>query len=336
MLLLGASLRSVYYGLDQGLDTHSYYVLFHNNLNFSFQDILQRAFLRYSGQSGEESDVGYVLLCKIIGLFSDDFHIYTFFALLLFFVPFGIFLNRHFNNIASLAFAFVFYVALINIYAMGGGRQMFALGMAIASFLFYEKRKYKSFFIAFFIGVTLHFSMIVFAIPFLLERFSPNKLKKLHLLAFLFFPIVLLMPNIIILFMARLFGYSKYEAYGMNAEAGGTETFIFLIEAMSLYCLYSIKSFNISAKISKVLYAMLPCLTIFAPLIYSNGTMIRISLYFFIYMTVLIPEATKEYFSPGLYKVVLGGLTAVLIFLTLKGNNIPYDFYWNVDPVNLQ
>lgn len=335
-LLLGPSLRSLDYGvLEAGLDTHNYHWAFHEYSTYSITEILEKAYIRYFGNGGEESDIGYIALCNLIGLFTDNFHVYTFLALLLFFIPFGVYLYRHANNITNIAFAFIFYVSLVSIYSMGGARQLFAVGASIATLLLYEDKKYKLAIITFLIGLSLHFSMLLMLIPVALDRLSPEKLKTVHLLAFLVFPLVFLMPNQIILFLANLIGSSKYAAYGMKEEVGGANTFIFLLEIMSLFTLITIKKDSIGRSIPKVIYAMLPCLSFFGPLIHSNGSMIRITLYFFIYMTFLIPIAVKEKVSFRLYKKVVWALTIALILLTLKGGYIPYNFYWEVDPVSM-
>ncbi len=139
------------------------------------------------------------------------------------------------------------------------------------------------------------------------------------------------MPNQVIVFLAKLIGSTKYAAYGMNEVSGGASTFILLLELMSLYTLIGIKTDSIGKSIPKVVYAMLPCMSFFGPLIHSNGSMIRITLYFFIYMTYLIPCATKDIVAKKQFNAVLGLLALVLIFLTLQGGYIPYYFYWDVD-----
>lgn len=334
ILILGPTLRSVHYGIEVGLDTLEYYNFFHRNGDNSFSEIWDLAKARYLGVGEEEADIGYMMLCKIIGQVTDNFHTYTFIALLIFFVPYGIFLYRHVETISGLFLSFVFYIVLVSTFAMGGARQLFAVGMSILGLLFYEERKYKSAAISFVIGLTIHFSMILIILPLILSRIAPQYQKKIHLVSLLLFPVVWLMPNLIIQFMGGLVGSEKYAAYGQEEAQGGATTFILLIEILSIFCYIGIKKMSIGSKVPTLWYTMLPCMTMFAPLISSNGTMIRITLYFYLYLTMLLPYAIKTFF-PAQEKSYVGFITIILMLLNLKNSWIPYYFFWMVDPVSL-
>ena len=76
-----------------------------------------------------------------------------------------------------------------------------------------------------------------------------------------------------------------------------------------------------------ILYAALPCFSFFAPLITNNGSMIRISQYFHIYILLLFPLAIDMVFEKN-RKAVYILLCVVLLFLSFKSGNEPYYFIW--------
>lgn len=126
-------------------------------------------------------------------------------------------------------------------------------------------------------------------------------------------------------------GVDKYEDYGSRAVVGGTETFIFLLESLSLLCYIGISKADLeNSKNVKHLYSMLPCFTFFGPLIYSNGSMIRISMYSYMYLTLLVPLALKGIFKKHYNEAMW---VFILSLSLLMGNNLTCYFFWQVDPV---
>lgn len=332
ILILSAALRNLAYG-SEGSDTMNYYDMFKNIRDYSWAEIWQLFVMRYIASVGE-GDIGFFFLMKVISYVTSSFHTFTFLAELLFFIPFGMLLYRFSDRLLDLVFAFIFYTIMIHTHAMTGTRQFYAMGFGIMVFLFYNRKQYKYMFISLLLGLTIHLSLLLVVIPCALAYLKPRQLKSLHLGILLIFPVVMMMPNEIISFMGNMVGSEKYAQYGADAVAGGTETFIFLLELLSLTCLVGIKrnSLDLSDDI-KQLYAMIPCFTFFGPLIYSNGSMIRISMYSYLYLTLLLPLAVRG-FAKDSYKPVLWMMIISLSMLSLRGGSYIYHFFWNVDPVS--
>lgn len=331
ILLLSASLRNLDYGAESS-DTMNYYYTFKNIGDSSWAEIWQMFKLRYFASGGEE-DIGFLFLMKIISYITSSFHTFTFIAELLFFIPFGIYLYRFSGNIIELIFAFVFYTVMVHTHAMTGARQFYAMGFGILVFLFYNRKQYKYMLVSLLLGITIHMSLLLVMIPCALAYLKPKQLKTLHLCLLLFFPVVMMMPNEIISFMGNMLGSEKYAQYGANAFVGGAATFIFLLETLSLICFVGIKRDSLDSSIdNKQLYAMIPCFTFFGPLIHSNGSMIRISMYSYMYLTLLLPLAIRG-FAKNSYKTVLWMMILALTLLSLtRGGDSAYHFFWNVDP----
>jgi len=331
VLLLVAALRSPEYMTNTyNIDTLNYRGYFEQAFDMDWSEFQRLFYLRYF-VGAAENDVGFVALNKIISFFTHEFWLYSLIADLIFFVPFGIILYRYCTKTSQIIFAFIFYISLVQIFFLGGARQMFALGFDLMALIAMidKKRLWTAVFLL--MAISIHFSSILFLIPLLMVwyNFSSKTLKWMHLAAFLVFPIVFLFPNQLILFMGESVGMEKYANYGRGAIQGGATTFIFLIEMFSLFCLVTIRKRNLIHNATiKLFYTMAPLFTFFAPLIRSNGSMIRISLYYHIFLVFLVPFAIDCMANRRdrniIYFIAIGALSA----LSLAGGGLTYYFFW--------
>ena len=202
----------------------------------------------------------------------------------------------------------------------------------IALLLMIEGKKIFSL-VAYIIGISLHFSSILFLMPLLLIwlNLKPFILKTLHLLCFILFPIIISFPNETIDYMGNVIGMEKYANYAHGTIQGGAATFLILIEVLSLFCFIAIKRRDLLRnKVLCFFYIMAPLFTILAPLIRSNGTMIRISLYFHLFLAILVPFSIDCMFKkkdrPLAYFLVIG----ILALLSMFNGGMVYYFYWQV------
>ena len=314
------------------IDTENYKYMFESTRDISWREFLHSLYSRYYLHS-EESDIGYVALNMIIGRFTTEFWVFSLIADLLFFVPFSLLLFRFGTNMKHLIFAYVFYISLIQVYMIGGGRQMFAIGLDLFALLALIEKKHLWAILCFILGLTLHFSSFLFVIPLLLiwSGTKPSTLKVLHALTLLAIPFVLRFPNQIIIFMGISMGMERYVDYGMRAIQGGSWTFIILIELLSLFCFIAIKNRNIQSTPNlRTIYTMAPAFTFFSPLVISNGTMIRVSLYYYLFLSLLISYAIDSMFNKNnntvAYVVAIGALS----ILALAGGGMTYYFFWQI------
>ena len=333
VLLLVAAMRHPEYMTNTyGIDSSNYKYMFENTFDMGWDEFFTTVYMRYFGGGSDEAEVGYIALNKVVGWFTHDFAIFSLLADLLFFVPFGIILYRYSTNIYVLIFAFVYYISLIQVYLIGGGRQMFAIGLDMMALLAVIDRKKIRAIIFFIMGLTIHASSFLFLAPLLMVWYEikAKTLRTMHLICFIAFPVVLMMPNQIIVFLGEAAGSEKYAEYGKHVVQGGANVFLYLMELLSLFCMIVIKKKNmLQNKNIAMFYVMLPFLTIFTPLIRSNGTMIRIALYYSIFMTLLVPYGIECLFkkdNKSGYIVAIGALS----FMTLLTDNMNYYFYWQI------
>lgn len=334
VLLFIASMRSPeYMTYTYHIDSSNYKYMFESAFDMGWEEFFAAFYMRYFGVGAEETDVGFVALNKIIGLFTHDFAMFSLLADLLFFVPFGIILYRYCTNIYGLMFAFVYYISLIQVYLIGGGRQMFAIGLDMMALIAVIDGKKLLAVIFFLLGLTIHSSSFLFLAPLLMVWYGTGARmqKMIHIVCFVLFPVVYVLPNTLISFMGAATGIEKFEAYGKGVIQGGANTFIFLVEFLSLFCLIAIKKKDILLSTNiKIFYSMLPFITLLAPLVRSNGTMIRIALYYSIFLTLLVPYGIECMTSKNERKIMYIIATGSLSFLTLLGGGTTYFFFWQI------
>ena len=168
----------------------------------------------------------------------------------------------------------------------------------------------------------------MFAAPFIPVKFY----KKIIWLTFCFVPIILFKVNTIIVFMGSFIGSDKYVRYGENVVAGGALTYIVLSIGLSIFAAIALNKCQENDHKLKLYYAIVILSTFFTPLIYSNGSMMRITMYFQLFFVMLIPKLIVGYF-PYYKKNILTLLTIILILLSVS-DSISYKFFWeeNQDP----
>lgn len=328
VFLVIGSLRSPEWMTEQyGIDTAKYKSLFESFSQVSWQECWDMAVDRY--RYGGDDDIGFVALNKLISLVTNDFNIYSILTGLIFFVPFGLMLYRFSTSMRQLIFAFVFYVLLIQVFILGAARQMISIGFDIMALLLVVDRKRWMAIIFLLLGVTIHFSSFLFLIPLLMVwlNVKPRLLKLIHILCFIMFPVVLAFPNQIIVFMGESVGVEKYANYGIGDVSGGVSTFVALIEILSVLCLIAIKQKDLFyiPNLSQI-YVMAPLFTLMAPLLMADGAMIRVSLYYHLFLALLVP-----YSIDCLFKTKDSWIAYVLtsgFFIALSGKGMEYYFFW--------
>lgn len=324
ILLLQTSLRS----LSVGSDTMNYYELFMNVKSMSWDEIWNEFIGRYFLDTHEE-DSGYTVLQKIISAITGSWQWFVLIANLIFFIPLGTLMYRYTNSMIQLVFAYVLYTTMFHIISLSGARQLYAIGFSIMAFLLMDRRKYWWGIACIFIGMLVHMTCLLAFLPLGLSFLNRRYLKSIHLVSLALVPIVLIFTNQVILLMAATVGVDRYSNYGMEEVQGGTSTFIILLITVSVFCYVAIKKSEIiTSRALANLYLMIPLFTFFGPLIYSNGSMIRISMYFHLYMMILIPVAINRFFKGFERTVVYSLLILVLVVLSLRGGGLIYHFYW--------
>ena len=329
VLLLKAALRSV----TIGSDTSHYAYYFYQSMNTPWSEVVENFFTRYSQLSGEE-DAGYYLLQKVFSTVIPDFNVYTFFIQgLLFYLPLGILIYRYSMSNRQVMFAYVLFCSLFMGLPMANARQVYAVGFCIWAEMYLAQEKYIKTFLFIMLGYLIHASALLFFIPVLLSLANDKILKYASVVAFVLAFFVLVNANNVIVFMGNVIESERYAAYGMNETRGGALTYIVLSLAMSAFCMYAFWNRRNISRRERILYLMILPATFFVPLIYSNGSMIRITLYFQLYFILLMPYAIDTILKKEsrLWYIILI-VVLVMLSVTTAGE---YRFFWeeNQDPL---
>lgn len=325
IFLLEASLRHP----SVGMDTNNYIMFFEYVQEKSWSELWDEFFNRYFGYNETEEDLGYTLFAKLLSSITSDWNLFEFLRDTVFFIPFGIYLKKYADNFYHLLFAMVFYVALLHSIPMNGGRQLLALGFGILSFLALQEKKYWKSVVWILLGALFHQSCLLCFLILGCSLFAPQALKRVHVVSLILFPMIWMNVNRIIVFMGESIGSEKFAHYGMGLAHGQTVTFILLLELLSFFCLFAIKNQQLHENHSlKVFYSTIIGTTLFGPLIWANGAMIRTTMYFFVYMTLLVPYAIDSMFIKKDRNTVYILVITILGGLYLSGSKANYYFFW--------
>lgn len=310
---------SIIRSLSVGPDTSSYYDLAQEIYFRGWGGLWYETRMRYFHSVGTR-DMGYFLFVKFIQIFSTNFDFLSFVACAIYLIPLGILLYRFSTNMNQLMFAFVLYSALFSINTVSPNRQLFASGFCIMALLaLYDNKFWKSI-ILIVVGMTFHQTcMIFFGVP-ILVRFFPKMIKKIHMASFFMVPIFILFASQIMFFMSDVSANERYAVYSETEDTkGGGVVFAALLECLSLFCYFGIKkNFLQTNRKALLLYTMTPFFTMFGPLILQDGTMIRLSKYFHLYLMLLVPYAIEQLFKKEnmsfVYTVAIIAMVALGIF----------------------
>lgn len=327
LLLLESSLRSVLVGPD----TYSYYIEFLSVKNETWRDIWQSFIDAYI--YGEGKDSGFHVLIKLCLYLSDSFNFFLLLIALIFFIPLGRILYNNTTNIWQLMFAFVLYIALFRIIALSGIRQQIATGGCFMAYLSLSKNKPIRAVLILLVSATLHFSSLIFflmvVVYFLFIKMEFHVEKQIHFVSLLLIPVMLVFAKIFVIWLASFSKNDYYRAYSDGLMAGGADTFVILMELLSLICFGCINKETIkNNKSYNLLYATLPMTTLFAPLIMLDGAMIRIVQYFSIYMLLLFPLSIELKFRKYNYIIYLIAIIVLLVLSLRQPFN--YTFFWEI------
>lgn len=328
LMMIVLTLESCLRGLSVGSDTMNYYWYFQNAINMSWNDVWEAFRNRYV-LNKDEFDVGFTVFNKLITMFTTNFSIYLGICALFFFIPFGKLLDRYTKDFTQLIFIFTLYVALFNMIAMSGVRKEIALGCSVWAMIAYIDKKYKQVIVSLIIGTLIHMSTLLWLLVPILSLFTLKYLRVFHVVSLAMVPVVIAVSSVIIVYMGNFVGMEKYAEYGRIDSDGGAMTFTIMMECISVFCLIAYRNASFEkGSCMHILYTVFPCFSFFAPLITHNGSMIRISQYFHLYILLLFPFAIDVFFRKN-RKVVYTLLCFILLFLSFKSESMDYKFIWS-------
>lgn len=320
-------------GLGVGNDTYGYYLDFNKTNNISWE-VIYNSFKIYIVE-GIGKDVGYNILVKTFQIFSSEFQFFLLFVSVFFYYCFYKFIIN--NNIGSITGTIlsliVFYVLFYFVFSMTALRQSITMACTFIAYDFIKKNKLIPFLLIILIASFIHKSILIY-IPF----YFLCKIKKTRvflILCLLLFPILLIFKNSFLSFINLFAGENVYE----ENDGAGVFFFATIIITLTLAVIIQYKSLIKNDIYINHYIIALGVTLILLPLAWVHSALLRISMYFSIFLIFIIPRLL--FTIPKLSFKIKFNLTiciiCTLLFLFIKSNsskdNKEYRFFW--EPIKL-
>lgn len=267
-------------------------------------------------------EIGYSLFNKMLSSIGIQEQLFLTIVSLIIIIPIGIVWIKKSKMPAFsilLYFAFGFFT-----FTFSGLRQSISLAILFFSFLYIEKRNFIRFILSVLLAYTFHKTAIIFIVAYPLYYI---KLKLKHY--------IFIIPSFIICFILknRIFGIVAFLFKGREVQpesTGAYGLFIFMIGVLILsYIFYNSDSKEVNAYRNYILVA------IFIQMLASqSNTITRAGYYFWIFVTLLVPEVIKNQKSiltRYLSECIVGSFLVIYYLNNLSTgylNIVPYKFFW--------
>lgn len=328
-LYIALSLMTCIIGLRDyrvGEDTIHYANIFRSAKYMSFGRILSRVRVGwYTNQFGytETIESGFLMICKIISIFSDNYHVFLFVISAVTYGLVAIFIRDNSKN-----FFVSVYVVLCDYFFMRSFnemRQLLAVSIVMQAYTQIKKHNYFSAIFIILVASYIHnSSLICFAIfpIMIIESMSTYRSFKIVALAALGSPLILSISKPIVNKYLPIYSHYMVNSYWDNSLGGSI--FLYVLEVVFIIFLYKNGFFG-----SNDLY-ILSILTLiyisFEFMGFRFSVLGRISYFFRCYLILLFPEVFRRIKGRKRIIIELGSL--VLMFLLYASyTRIPSRFY---------
>ncbi len=272
-------------------------------------------------------EVGWLLLTKIISLFTSNVQVFVAVIAILHIIPVSYIIGKYSKNVVLSYFVFAglgFYI-----HYFSGIRQMLAVSVILLAFdQLYQKRMIW-FVLIVLLASTIHRSSLFFIIIWPLSRIRLSFLTSLLTIIVL----IVLMPlyDSLVSVLISLFFGEGYKNYIDNNAGGALTMFV-------VYALFLLSSFV--RKTNDPLLQLLQVLVLVGVAsqslgVLSGGAITRIGFYFNIFLIFLLPEVllSVEVSSRKIISSIAVILLCAFFVMTTtpvsSSGVIPYEFFWN-------
>jgi transmembrane protein EpsG len=318
ILVLVSGLRNV----GVGEDTYNYYLDYHRTSNVPWQDLLSDLLSRY--RSGEE--IGYPIFVKATQFISENFTVYLLIVAALFYLSLGKFINSNTPSLASAILALtIFYVLFFYVFSMTAIRQSLAMAATMICYEFIKRKKLIPYILILILASTIHKSILIFLPFYFICRLKNTKF--IFPLVLILFPIIMVLRSTVGVFIINFGGYEVYDQY----EGAGTFTFTTIFLFVSAAALFRQKLILQNSPGNIHYYHAFAFALVLLPLSWISPVLLRVTMYFSIFMILLIPQLIASYktFSVAFPKHLLRA--AILVLFLMYSRTVytkEYRFFW--------
>ena len=323
ILILVSGLRNV----AVGDDTYGYFLNFEDAKSISWQ----QTFVDFKDYylNGVAKDPGYPIFVKLIQVISEDFTIYLLITALIFYSALGSFIHRNTSKLSESVIAFtLFFVLFFYVFSVSAVRQSLAIAATMYSYEFVKKKQLIRFLILILVASTIHKSVFIFIPFYFLCQYKVS--KHIFTAVLLLFPIFMSQRQLLAQYFISIGGYDEYE----NFEGSGTLVFTSIFIIISVVGLLRRKIILNKSHLSQNYYNAFALALLLLPLSWINPSLLRITMYFSIFMILFIPEIVNSFDKFSLkFRRGVGIVTLFLLFVLYFQSNwnkeyMVYKFYW--------
>lgn len=313
LLFLVAAIR----GISVGSDVGQYRRIFELCKQLSWGDL----FSRYINEPG------FYILCKSVGLITNDFQILLAIVGAIYAVAISVFIFKNsYNCMISflMLIPFQFYS-----FSLSGLRQTVALSVVLAGFSYVKQRKLVKYLISILIAFVFHNTAILGVFIFFLYQVNPTKRVRV----FFFFMVL-----VFFWFKRQIieFGLSlseKYTYLGVSSSGVGTAaTLILYVAILALYVMFG-ENKNIPAG-EKSYETIMMAGILFQILVPYQPTIFRLAMYFQMFNVLAVPVIVSSKSLTIESRRIAISLFILLMFVMYYGFTYysadvnPYMFFW--------
>ncbi len=307
-----------------GPDTYGYYCSFIRTARGSWVDALSGFYL----SADEFRDPAYNLVEKVFSTFIPSWQLYLVALGFLYYMAMFKLWKRYIHSAEGVVLATLLVLSLFNVIALSGMRQQITMALSMLLIPYLEDRRWKVVVPVVLLGSLIHISILFYLafIPFMLS--SRHNGKSLLGLAIIMIPIIAILSQALIGFLAGTLENDYYMGYATSASNEKPYVYVALCTLISIFIFMN---YNLLKGAPSFLISSVLLMTITFPLIIQNGSLIRLGQYFTIYMMISLPYILDQISGKQSYYL---GMGAVLTFFILKSSS-EYHFYWeNISELN--
>jgi hypothetical protein len=320
VMVLQSGLRN----LAVGSDTYGYYIDYLEVEKNSWNLLLLK-FIRYYS-TGEGKDPGYPILEKICQMILPSYRCFLLLVASLFFFSIGKLLNKYTKNLNEVFIAVLVYQTLFyEFFSITGLRQTIATSLAILAVNFALKRKILPFALIIILASTIHKSVFLFGLFYVISYFKNSK-KFMLGCALGFVPMIFVGKSVASIFVSHYF--EDYLVFLQGNEEAGAYSFTAFISIVCFFTMIKYRTIIMQENYNYIFINALALGLLFTPFVMIDSNNMRIVQYFSIFMIIIIPKIISSLSSNNIQKRNYYTLAMVMFVVFIMIRSQPYAFAW--------
>lgn len=295
-----------------GRDTYFYSQIFNNIKGQNLHQVLN-----------VEIERGFRLFQYMTAMIFKEFQFVQIIVAILYISVVSFFIKKHSYNPLISYLLFITYGFFS--FAMSTTRQTIAIAFTMIAYHYVIERKPLRFLLVVFLASSFHITALIFLPCYWLGRFRFNKKTIL-----LFLSIGVLIISFRSELINVLNAYSRIEY--TSIETGGNRLYILILVSILIGIIYRKPLLNRDES-NKYFFYMMITTAIIMPITQFHPAVLRLNLYFFIFMIIYIPNLLYAINNKMIRFIGISGyiIVGVIVFFTqtiYETNLIEYSFFW--------